>query len=857
MTNFAGNRRGTLAATLMPALVGAFCLMLAEEPAESTRPTRSEAAASPAEILHELRAFRIVGTVLHVAAHPDDENTQLITYLARGRALRAAYLSVTRGDGGQNLLGPQLGEKLGVARTQELLEARKIDGGRQFFTRAIDYGFSKDVREALRVWGKEEVLGDVVRVIRRFRPDVIVTRFSPEAGGTHGHHTASAVLALEAFRLAGDSTAYREQLGELTAWQPKRILMNTGGGRGRGAATGAPQSISINIAGTDPISGESFAALASRSRGMHRTQGFGQGGGAGRGARGGGGGPTMETMTLLAGEPASVDLMDGIDTTWSRVPGGAPIGQLANDVIARFNAADPAASLPALLEIRRRLAELPRDILLDEKRAQLDRIVQMCLGLVVTTTTPRAEVTADEPVPLRFGATLSANAQVRWVGVRFHLADSTARNFDLPAPRALTPALESPHEIVTPPLRGLPISQPYWLRESGNTGLFRVADTRLIGDAESAPQLRVSYVMEVGGQRMLVPDEPVELVAGVTGVNARRRMHIIAPVSLAFPSEAGVFRPGATRSVSVMARAARANAVGSVGLEVPTGWRVTPASRTFALGAAGDSATFAFDVSAPAAGGQASITAFVQTGSGRFVNQRVEVRYDHIPLQLLQSPARLRASSFAMETRGRRVGYLPGAGDAIPQSLVEMGYEVKMLGASDLTEQGLAGLDAVVIGIRAYNTNAALPAGNEALFAYVERGGTLITQYNTTAMLRTPVAPYALTISDDRVTDENAAVTLLAPDHPVLNTPNRITTADFQGWIQEQGLYYPRTWDSSRFTPILASSDEGEAPLRGSLLVAQHGRGWFVYTGLVFFRQLPAGVPGAYRLFANLVALGK
>jgi len=369
---------------------------------------RAEDGPTGAAIAQELQAFRQMGRVLYIAAPPDDENTQLITYLARGRNYRTAFLSLTRGDGGQNLLGPEFGEALGVARTQELLAARKLDGGRQFFSRALDFGFSKDYRETLKVWDHQEVLADIVRVIRTFRPDVLITRFSPQPSGTHGHHTASAVLALEAFKLAGDPNAFPEQLPQLTPWQPKRIWMNGGGpGRGTTGAGDSTNSVQMEIDGTDPVSGESFGAIAGRSRAMHKTQGFGNFGGRGGGAR-------AESFRLLDGEPATKDILDGVDTTWKRVPGGADIGRLTDEAISAFRPAEPAASVPALLELRSRLSMLGRDPVLDEKRHQLDHILLGCLGLRVETTVRQAEVVPGEELQLTHQVIKHSSVPVRW-----------------------------------------------------------------------------------------------------------------------------------------------------------------------------------------------------------------------------------------------------------------------------------------------------------------------------------------------------------------------------------------------------------------------------------------------------------
>jgi LmbE family N-acetylglucosaminyl deacetylase len=796
-------------------------------------------------ILQDLRSFREMGSVLYIAAHPDDENTLLIAYLARGRNYRTAYLSLTRGDGGQNVLGPEFGAELGVARTQELLAARRLDGGRQFFSRAIDFGFSKDYRETLNIWDKQQVLSDVVRVIREFRPDVLIVRFSPQPGGTHGHHTASTVLALEAFKLAGDTNAFPDQFRELTPWQPKRILWNAGGFQRNGSATNL---LRMDVSGNDPVSGDSFADVAARSRAMHKTQGFDNFRGFG-----GGGGPKTESFQNLDGESATNDILDGVDTTWSRVPGGADIGKLTDEVIAKFNPENPSASVPALLELRSQLIALPTtDPLVVEKRAQLDRILQACLGLEVETVIPQAEVVPGESLKMRHSATMRSNVPVRWLGVRYPgIASGTTNAMELRPNQSAS--LDS---VQTLPA-STPLSQPYWLRDEGTPGMFRVDDPTLIGRPENPPVFPVEQVFEVGNQTLVVPDELVQVTTNSARVEIRRRLDVIPPVSLSFDSEVELFAPGKSRPVEVEISAYRAGAAGTVQLEMPAGWKVAPAKQSFHLAKVGDHTRFKFTVTAPAESATAKIIASAKIGGVRYQNERKEINYPHIPLQLLQPPASLKAISLDLAIRGRKVGYLPGAGDSVADSLKQMGYTVTTLTDADLTPERLHGLDAVVIGVRAFNVRHDLATNLPGLFAYVEAGGTVVAQYNRPENSRTlKLAPYDLHLSGDRVTDENAAVTFLAPDNPVLNKPNKITNADFAGWVQERGIYFPNQWDE-HFTPILACGDPGETPLKGGLLVAQYGKGHFVYTGLVFFRQLPAGVPGAYRLFANLVSLGK
>lgn len=819
--------------------------------------TLALAAESPlpaARIAQELRSFGTLGTVLHVGAHPDDENTQLITYLSLGRGYRAAYLSLTRGDGGQNELGRDFDEKLGVARTQELLAARRFDHGRQFFTRAIDFGYSKTPEETLRFWDSGQVLGDVVRVIRQFRPDVIVTRFPiPPGSGGHGHHTASAILAVEAFKLAGDPQAYPEQLAQgLTVWQPKRVVWNGWGNRGPGGPsllTGP--SIQLDIAGTDPVTGESFGTIANKSRGMHKTQGLGQF--SGRTADG----PSVQTFIHLAGEPAEKDLMDGVDLTWARYPGGAEIGRLATEALAQSKADDPAASVPALLVLRAKLATLPTDPLIADKRAQLDRIIQSCLGLQITWTTETAEVVPGEKLSMDFTVGVAPTGlPVSYVGWRA----TGAKDFFPSESKLDGKHPVHGHLVSTVPLTQ-PVTQPYWLQEPASAGIARVSDATLIGRPENPPAFTVTHIIRIGDQQLEIPDEPVYLPRNDRNAPGRR-LDVIPPVSLAFNSEVFLVPPGTKKPVTVEILTARANTHGTLALEVPAGWTVAPATQDFRLAAVGEKTTFTFTLTSPPAGGAGRLTAVATVDGHRYSNQRYELRYDHIPVQLLQPPARARVASFQLATRGRNLGYLPGAGDAVAECLAQMGYSVRLLTGADLTPEKLAGLDAVVIGVRAFNERADLKDSFPGLLAWVEAGGTVVAQYNRPNGLLAPVlGPYPLSIDGPaprlRVTDETAPVTFLAPDHAALNTPNKISAADFEGWVQERGAYFPSKWDEARYTAVLAMNDPGEAPLTSSILVAPHGKGHYVYTGIGFFRQLPAGVPGAYRLFANLVSLGK
>ena len=839
----------------LPALAFALACSAGSAVAADPRPPATATNRLATPILQELRAFRELGSVLYVAAHPDDENTQLITYLARGRGYRTGYLSLTRGDGGQNESGPEFGEKLGLARTWELLAARQLDGGHQFFTRALDFGYSKDVNETLRIWDRQQVLADVVRVIRQFRPDVVITRFSPTPSSTHGHHTASSVLALEAFKLAGDPTAFPEQLAPssgLTPWQPKRILHNNTPYNSQLNANSPlyAKALKLEVAGTDPGSGEAFGAIANRSRAMHITQGFGSLATAQvRSSR-------LETFELLAGDRAATDLLDGVDVSWSRYPGGAVVGTLIDTTIADFNPADPTASVAALLTLRERLAAWPADPVLTAKRTQLDHLLQACLGLVIETISPQAEVTPGEILALAHRATLrSGGATVRWVSIRYpSLNTELAVGTTLAVGATLTREAQPTLPKSTPP------SQPYWLRAEGTAGMSVVADAELIGRPVNPPAFPVEFVFEIAGQTLSVSDEPIQIVAPASAAQARRPLAVVAPVALAFADEVALLAPNSRQPTVIEVTAARANAAGTLRLELPAGWQAAPATHPFHLKNAGDKIQLTFTLTAPAHPATASIRAVADLDGLTYDQQRIAIRYPHLPVLLLQPTARLQVVALDLAIRGRKVGYLPGAGDNTSAALQQMGYAVTLLTGADLTPEKLHDLDAVVIGVRAFNERTDLAAHLSGLFAYSKAGGTVIAQYNRPNGLKTPtLAPYALSIMGDapsfRVTDENAVVTFLAPNHPALTTPNRLGPADFTGWVQERGAYFPSTWDETKFTALLAMHDPGAAPLTSSILVAPYGQGYFVYTSLAFFRQLPAGVPGAYRLFANLVSL--
>jgi LmbE family N-acetylglucosaminyl deacetylase len=797
------------------------------------------------EIQLALQKLNVIGRVLYIAAHPDDENTNLMALWANGSLYETAYLSITRGDGGQNLIGPELGERLGVIRTEELLDARRIDHGKQFFSRAIDFGFSKTAEETIRIWDHDKILSDVVWVVRKFRPDVIVTRFSPEDQLTHGHHTASAILAREAFSAAGDPNRFPEQLAFVKPWRPTRLVWNTSPFffSNRNLPFDPTGLTVLEAGGYNPLLGKAYTEIAAASLSMHKSQGVGSP--PRRGAR-------KEYFKLLEGQPMMSSLFEGIDTSWARVAHSESIATKIHQIISQFHPADPAASVPELLKLRQAMSGIKDGSWVPEKKAELDEIIAACLGLHVEASTVNEAVTPGQTATIKLEAINRCNIPVTLQEIRFPLSNDSMK---------IDATLLS-NELVTKDLsckipENTPYSQPYWLRKPGTLGAFAVDDQTLVGLPENPPDLPVEIVLQVNGQELrYVVDTKYRMVDPVAG-ELRRPIVIEPPVFAKIADSVLVFATNQPKSVPVHLTAATGPVKGELKLAVPQGWGVEPASLPIDLKGANAETVAIFTVKPPDQNSEGNLRAVVSINGRDYSFERVRISYPHIGVNTLMPPAEARLVRADIREKGDRIGYIPGAGDDVPESLQQIGYSVKILSQSDITAKNLAQFSAVVLGIRAYNTQERVANWLAELLAYVKAGGVAIAQYNTLAELKTEqLGPYPLEISRDRVTDENAEVRILAPDHPLMTTPNKITSKDFEGWVQERGLYFPKKWDSA-WTQILSCNDPKEKPLDGGLLVAKFGKGFFVYTSYSWFRQLPAGVPGAYRLFANMLSLGK
>jgi LmbE family N-acetylglucosaminyl deacetylase len=815
-------------------------------------PAQQQPFSGAPDLEESLRRLNQLGSVLMIAAHPDDERTGVLAYFARGRHMRTAYLSLTRGEGGQNLIGPEQGAPLGVIRTQEMLAARQIDGAEQFFTRAIDFGFSKTPGETLAKWGRDRVLGDIVWVIRRYRPDVMILCFSGAPSDGHGQHQASAILGTEAFEAAADPKRFPAQLQYVQPWQVKRVVRPEGF-TGYGFPPGAipappvappalPPAGAVEVGDYNPLLGYSYEELAVLSRSMHHSQGTG----AMRFA-----GASHTPFGLVEGAPASNDIFDGIDTTWKRLPGGSAVQAILDETIAGFDVSHPEKSVPLLVKARPLIAAID-DQLARIKLAELDNAIGKYAGIWL-------EAEAHSPVAVP-GATLEVTTTI---AVRSHIpiALESARmagiwNAALAAKTGPLPYNELIQiEFKQPVPAGEPYTQPYWLVKAPDHDLYTVEDQRLIGLADTPAVARVHVTLNVGGASIELT-APVHHRYADRALGERTRPLAIVPaVAVNLPDAVSMFPQAEARTVHVALVANTAKAEGELKLELPDGWRAEPLSQSFRIGAAGEAHELTFRVTPPQGAAMATARAIATVG-GREISAGMQViSYPHFPLQTLFPPAEIKLVRADVQVTARHVGYIAGAGDEMPAALRLLGIDVTLLSPAELAQSDLTRFDCIVAGVRAYNVRADLRANHPRLMDYVNRGGAYVVQYQTPDPTLT-LGPYPFTVASNpkyRITEEDARVTFPHPAAPPLNAPNVITPGDFEGWVQERGLYFATSWDS-HYQTVLSSHDTGDENIEGGELWTRYGKGVYTFTAYSWFRQLPAGVPGAYRLFANLLS---
>ena len=812
-----------------------------------------------AEARLALDRLNVVGSVLMIAAHPDDENTALLAYLARGRKVRTGYLSLTRGEGGQNLIGAEQGDALGVIRTEELLAARRIDGAEQFFTRAIDFGFTKTTEETFEKWGREKILSDVVWVIRRFRPDVIIVRFSGTPRDGHGQHQVSAILGREAFTAAADPKRFPEQLQWVQPWQAKRLMWNPGAftKEQREEVEKMPNRIVVDPGDYDAILGHSYAEIAGMSRSMHRSQGMGA---AERK------GSAKDSLVTQAGPVATHDIFDGIDISWNRVAGGAAVGNILSEAARSFDPENPDRIVPLLLKAQKAMASLSQP-LPDGKQKELSEAVALCSGLWLDATADKYAVTPGGG--LKFDATALSRdqlaVQVKSIDIEGIAPATTPAAtkskfgevlpFNEPQVFTLT-ATVGEHQA---------LSQPYWLVEPKQGDTYSIPNQLDVGLPENPPLFNAHFHLQIESEDVEVV-RPVEYryVERAQG-ELTRPVIVEPPVALQWAEAAMLFPQGAAKAAALQVKANIAKAEGQVRIQVPAGWRSSANSEHFQLADAGEQNALSFQLTPPAGDAQGVLEASAQVGDQTVSVEIETINYPHIPPQVLFPRAAAKLVRADVRLLPKTIGYVVGAGDEVPQALQQLGADVILLGPDELAGGNLGRFDAIVTGVRAYNVRADLRANQNRLMDYVKNGGTLVVQYNVadgqnpfggTTTLLASIGPYPLTIGSERVTVEETPVQFPNPASPLLHQPNEITERDFDGWIQERGLYFASKWDD-HYQPLFETHDPGQKPQAGSTLYTRYGKGAYVFTALSWFRELPADVPGAFRIFANLLSAGK
>lgn len=826
-------------------LMAALALLAAAAPGVMADDAGRPSIKNSAELEIAIRKLAVTGSVLYIAAHPDDENTAVLAYLSSERLLRAGYLSLTRGDGGQNLIGSEKGPLMGVLRTHELLRARHIDGAEQFFTRAIDFGYSKTAEESIAIWDKEKVLEDIVFVIRKFQPDLIISRFAPDSEG-HGHHSASALLAREAFEASGDPLRFPEQLAFVAPWRAKRLCWNTWKPYQKNAKAEETEKLCrLDVGAYNALLGRSYHEIASMSRTMHKSQGFGA-----IPRRG----SWLDYFEVIAGDPAQHDPLEGIDTSWSRIPGAQSLLATLNHAIRLYDPKNPSLILPSLLDALSILHTLPPSRLTRLKEKELLECIRSAGGLWL-------EALAD-----RFSASPGQNLEITATAINRAGFPWTLKQLILPGD--LPPVdINTKLETNKPLTRTFPLTisetaftHPYWLWEKPGPGIYPAGDLTVRGEAVCPYPIQIKMVLATDDGREAILTAPVlfrwrDEVEG----EKLREITITPPVTANFREESLYFPNHLPRAIAITLRCGPAPAQGLMTLQLPEGWSASPAQTQFKLDTPGLEKQIVITLAPPARDSRGELRVFLTVNGQTYDRSFLELNYPHLPIITLHPQASLQLVSAKLRHNGKRIGYIMGSGDDIPIYLEQAGYQVDLLSDQALREFDPSPYHAIITGVRAFNTRDILRHVHNRLLEYVEKGGRLIVQYTIADAFFSreaavaSVGPYPLKLSRERVTMEDAPITLLQPAHPVFQKPNLIQPADFNGWVQERGLYFAGEWDP-RYTPLIACSDKGQQPLNGALIYAAHGKGQFIYTGLAFFRQIPAGVPGAMKLFLNLIS---
>jgi len=813
---------------------------------------------SSSEIYLQLKKLKTTASVLYIAAHPDDENNSLLPYLAKEKLYRTGYLSLTRGDGGQNLIGNEQGVELGMIRTQELLAARKIDGCEQYFSTAYEFGYSKNAKEALTIWDKEKVLSDVVWVIRKFQPDIIITRFPGDARAGHGHHAASSIIANEAFYAAADPKKFPEQFKYgVTPWQAKRILWNTF--NFGGTNTTADNQLKIEVGQFNALLGESYGEIGGEARSMHKSQG------EGRPKRKG---SITEYFTTTGGDTPKTDLMDGIITDWNKISNRAEINNEIDKIIANYNVAHPEKSVKALVELYKKVHTLwpSKYAWLNKKLNDIQDAIINCSGLFADATTQEEFALRGDTVNVSCFINSRNYNNIIFKGVSIQgfkvdtltqLAKNDNQTYSIKV-KLVKPSEENE-------------TQPYWLQLPQTLGNFTVTEQNLIGKAWNDPLLTARFNFRIEDIDFYV-NKPVEYkyIDPVKG-EVYQPFVMIPHLSVSLSPHVLLLNL-LPKNKSINSDTFFVNYQSNFsGKNIPvTLYVLQDTTKTvfenklmnFEKNKSDRIAIPVKEFYNPKKGNAIEVAIRLNIDGKDYVYNQyfATIQYNHIPNIHYFFKDKIKFINDPIKTIGKKIGYIQGPGDRVPDAVKQMGYDIKFLNETDIKIQELKQFDAIIVGIRAYNLYEWLTDKNDVLNEYVHNGGNLIVQYiksNTVGAKKIQIGPYPFTVSTaSRITEENAKVNFLLPQHSVLNYPNKITEKDFENWVQERSTYQATQIDAHFETPI-SMHDTGEKDSNGSLLIAPYGKGNIAYVSLTLFRQLPAGVSGSFKILANLIALPK
>lgn len=799
------------------------------------------------KIEQAIQKLGVLGNVLYVAAHPDDENTRLITYFSNYHLTTTAYISLTRGSGGQNLIGKELKEPLGVIRTHELMEARKIDGGEQFFSRAKDFGYSKNPAETFEKWNKNEVLYDLVLAIRKFRPDIIINRFDHRTeGNTHGHHTASAILSVEAFDLAGDVSAFPEQLTEVDIWQPKAIYFNDSW-----FFYGSPKSfeeanhnhfLAVPIGKFYPTFGLSNNEIAALSRSQHKSQGFGN-----TGSRG----DETEYIEFIKGDhQPQQEVFEAIDISWNRISNTKKIQKQVKELQNSYSIQEPWNSIPQLARLHQLIATVEDEFWRTKKQEEVEAIIQQSAGLFIEARTNQSYAYPGEKISIQVEAINQSKLAFRLEKLQYkgksllenelQLSENQRKNFtfDIEIPASTS------------------YSTPFWLQKEASESMYSVEEEGLENKATNPMEHFIEATIAVEGISFDIQREIVFKTNDPVDGEVYKKLHIVPEISLQTEKEVLIFNKNSTQQVHINIESYTTNANLKLATKPLEDWDIQYTTEPILLSNRGATSQVNLSIR-PKQGAKKSLLqpSLVSNANQVFITSVTKVDYPHIDNFVITKPFQLELVPLNIQISTKKVAYLQGAGDLVDEATSTLGFDIKEFKINELNNLDLSNFDVMVIGIRAFNVHDELAYLNEKLFKFVEEGGHLVIQYQTSGGLKTKkLSPLELQLNRGRVTDENAKVSIQLPEHSFVTYPNTINSADFEFWTQERGLYFASQWGTS-FEAILGMNDSGEAKQLGSLLTAKYGKGQITYTGLSFFRQLPAGVEGAYKLWANILSL--